>query len=473
MAASSRHVQRAKRASHGRDAQHARALQHPHDVDHRCATHARRVLGRYRLEARLARGGMAEVWRARDERSGRRVAVKLLHPHLLPDQASRARLASEARAVGGLDHPGIIRVLAADAGERPAVVLELVEGEPLSARLERDGPLDPRTAAEIGAEVAEALYHAHTRGVIHRDVKPGNVLIGTDGRARLVDFGIARLLGEALERTTQTGMVMGTLRYMAPEQLAGKEVGPRVDLYGLGALLYEMLSGRPPHSGSSAGALLREETDRPPAMDGIDTTLAAVVAACLQPRPEDRPRHAGEVGIALRAWLAGDASGAIAHITKLRDETLTQAMPVPPLGALAAAGAAPSAAGAAPVGGQRIVLPAPAARAVPSPRIGRRAAAIAGALVAAAAVLVVAVALSGPLKMASAAPTPFPTPFATPLPSWAAQLADKQRSACGSGPSAAELAAMGRAAATEQVSEVIADCKRAGGEGRGHGKGKH
>jgi len=388
---------------------------------------------------------MAEVWRARDERSGRRVAVKLLHPHLLPDQASRARLASEARAVGGLDHPGIIRVLAADAGERPAVVLELVEGEPLSARLERDGPLDPRAAAEIGAEVAEALYHAHTRGVIHRDVKPGNVLIGTDGRARLVDFGIARLLGEAQERTTQTGMVMGTLRYMAPEQLAGKEVGPRVDLYGLGALLYEMLSGRPPHSGSSPAALLREDTDGPPVMDGIDATLAAVVGACLQPRPEDRPRHAGEVGTALRAWLAGDASGAIAHITKHQDETLTQAQMTPS---------------------------APAARSVRHRRVGRRVAAMAGALVAAAAVLVVAVALSGPMKMASAAATPFPTPMAA-LPSWAAQLADNQRSACGSGPSAAELAAMSRAAATEQVTEAIADCKPAGGEGRGHGKEKH
>src|SRR5207302_1822149 len=119
---------------------------------------------------------------------------------------------------------------AADAGERPAVALELVEGESLSALLERDGPLDPRTAVEIGAEVAEALYHAHTRGVIHRDVKPGNVLIGTDGHPRLVDFGIARLLGEALERTTQTGVVMGTLRCMAPEQLAAQEAGPRVDL---------------------------------------------------------------------------------------------------------------------------------------------------------------------------------------------------------------------------------------------------
>jgi eukaryotic-like serine/threonine-protein kinase len=416
---------------------------------------------------------MAEVWRARDERSGRRVAVKLLHPHLLPDQASRARLASEARAVGGLDHPGIIRVLAADAGERPAVVLELVEGEPLSALLEREGPLDPRAAAEIGAEVAEALYHAHTRGVIHRDVKPGNVLFGTDGRARLVDFGIARLLGEALERTTQTGMVMGTLRYMAPEQLEGREVGPRVDLYGLGALLYEMLSGRPPHPAVAPGALLHELSDGPPAMEGIEATLAAVVAACLQPRPEDRPRHAGEVATALRAWLAGDAPGAIARITAQQDETLTQAMPVPAVAAGAAGTGAAAGMAAAPLAAHQMAASTPAARSIRGSRVGRRTAAIAVALIGSVAVLVVAVALSGSLKVASAAPTPLPTPLATPLPSWAAQLADKQRSACGSGPSAGELAVMGRAAATEQVAEAIADCQPAGGEGRGHAKGKH
>jgi hypothetical protein len=423
------------------------------------------VLGRYRLEARLARGGMAEVWRARDERNGRRVAVKLLHPHLLPDEASRARLASEARAVGGLDHPGIIRVLAADPGERPAVVLELVEGESLSTRLERDGPLDSRAAAEIGAEVAEALYHAHTRGVIHRDIKPGNVLIGTDGHARLVDFGIARLLGEALERTTQTGMVMGTLRYMAPEQLAGQEVGPRVDLYGLGALLYEMLTGRPPHPGASPAALLEELAEGPPAMDGIDPTLAAVVAACLEPTPEDRPRHAGEVATALRAWLAGDAAGAIAHVTMPQDEELTQAMPVPAFAvASAASTTSTGTAGQEPAGGT-------AAR-VRGRLVSRWAAAIAGVLLAAAAVLVLAVAMGGSLKVATAAPTPLPAPVATPLPAWAAQLADKQRSACGSAPTAAELAAMGRETATEAVNAAIADC---GGGGGGHakGKGKH
>ena len=162
----------------------------------------------------------------------------------------------------------------------------------------------------------------------------------------------------------------------------------------------------------------------------------------------------------MRAWLAGDASGAIAHITKQQDETLTQAMPVPAMAA-------------APAVAQQMTPSAPAARSVRRPRVGRRVAAIAGTLVAAAAVLAVGVAISGPMKTASAEPTPFPTPLATPLPSWAAQLADRQRSACGSGPSAAELAAMGRAAATEQVTEAIADCKPAGGEGRGHGKGKH
>jgi hypothetical protein len=408
---------------------------------------------------------MAEVWRARDERSGRRVAVKLLHPHLLPDEASRARLASEARAVGGLDHPGIIRVLGADAGERPAVVLELVDGEPLSVRLERDGPLEPRVAAEIGAEVADALYHAHTRGVIHRDVKPGNVLIGTDGRARLVDFGIARLLGEALERTTQTGMVMGTLRYMAPEQLAGESVGPRVDLYGLGALLYEMLTGRPPHPGASPAALLRELSDDPPSMDGIDPTLATVVAACLQPNPEDRPRHAGDVATALRAWLAGDSAGAIARVAAARDGTLTQAIPVAAVGS-----GAPTAAQA--VAFERAdPLAADVAGARRTSR-GPRAAAIGGTLVAAVAVLMLAVVLSGPLKVAVAAPTTQPTPFATPLPAWAVQLADRQLQACESGPSAAQLAALGRAEATKEVNAAIADCT---GPGPGHdkGKGKH
>ena len=412
---------------------------------------------------------MAEVWRARDERDGRRVAVKLLHPHLLPDEASRARLASEARAVSGLDHPGIIRVLAADAGERPAVVLELVEGESLSALLQREGPLDPRTAAEIGAEVAGALYHAHTRGVIHRDVKPGNVLIGTDGHPRLVDFGIARLLGEALERTTQTGIVMGTLRYMAPEQLAGQEVGPRVDLYGLGALLYEMLTGRPPHPSASPAALLSELSEGPPAMDGIDPTLATVVTACLQPRPEHRPRHAGEVATALRKWLAGDRAGAIARVTGPQDEALTQPMPVP---ALAAASAGIGA--ATPPSDVEVIADHEGAEVRPARRVrsksARPAAAIAGALIAAAAVLVLAaVILTGSPRLATAAPTAFPVP----VPAWAAQLADQQRAACGSGPSAADLAAMGEEAATEAVNAAVADCQGGAAGDHGKGKGKH
>ena len=150
------------------------------------------ILDRYRLIERLAYGGSAEVWRAHDEQLDRPVAVKRLHAHLLPDESSRKRLAAEARAAAGLSHPVIVDIYDVDAtGDAPALVMELVDGESLSARLSRAGPLDPRGAAGVAADIAEALFHAHQRGVVHRDVKPGNVLLASDGHTRLVDFGIA------------------------------------------------------------------------------------------------------------------------------------------------------------------------------------------------------------------------------------------------------------------------------------------
>ncbi len=203
------------------------------------------VLNRYRLQKRIALGGSAEVWHARDRKLNRAVAVKRLHAHLLPDPASRRRLAAEARAAGKLKHPGIVEIYDVDtSGEMPALVMELVDGESLAARLERDGPLPADEATRITADVAEALFHAHRQGLVHRDVKPGNVLIGRDGSTRLVDFGIAHSLAQAAERLTSAGSVIGTPRYMAPEQLTDGPIGPRTDLFGLGLLLHEMLTGR-------------------------------------------------------------------------------------------------------------------------------------------------------------------------------------------------------------------------------------
>jgi hypothetical protein len=291
----------------------------------------RRVLGRYRLDERLASGGSAEVWRARDEQLDRDVAVKLLHPHLLPDERSRDRLAAEARAAAGLSHPGIVGVYDVDTtGEAPAVVFELVDGESLADRLARDGALPEREAARIAAEIGEALFHAHQRGVVHRDVKPGNILIAADGRARLVDFGIARLLDEAAERLTMTGTVMGTLRYMAPEQLAGGEIGPRADLWALGAVLYEMLVGRPPFSAPNQVALADEQRTVVPDLGGVNAGLASIAAASLAVEPEDRPRHVGAVAAALRGWLGNGSVDAalLAPVPAVSPDADTAAVPV-------------------------------------------------------------------------------------------------------------------------------------------------
>jgi len=395
-------------------------------------------------------GGSAQIWRATDLTSGREVAVKLLHAHLLPDPGSKARLAGEARAVGWLHHPGIVQVLDVDAGDQPAIVLELVDGESLSARLQREGPLTPAETAQLGAELADALYHAHTRGVIHRDLKPANVLLGSDGHARLVDFGIARLLGDALERTTQPGTVMGTLRYMSPEQLRGDEVGPRTDLYGLGAVLHEALTGRPPYDAPTPVGLLEAQRDGPKDLDRGDPGLVAVIAACLAASPQDRPLHAGRVAEALRAWLDGDQAPALAvagRPTPMLDrDAPTQAVPVV---------APPS-------------EPEPTRR--PRRRLVAIASAAVGVLVVAA--LVIAAFSFQPAPAAAGHPTT-PTPAATQLPAWAATLADRYRTACGSGPTAAQLAALGQDAAVQQVDAAVARCTAPPGGPKGHGKGKH
>ena len=431
----------------------------------RASMNDQRILDRYRLIERLAVGGSAEVWRAHDEQLDRPVAVKRLHPHLLPDEASRRRLAAEARAAASLSHPVIVGVYDVDAtGDAPALVMELVDGESLSARIDRDGPMDARAAAAMTADVADALYHAHQRGVIHRDVKPGNVLVGRDGRTRLVDFGIAHSLAESTERLTMTGTVIGTLRAMAPEQLAGGAITPRTDLYGLGVVLYEALTGRPPFAASSPVALAAAQRAGNPDLRGLDPALAAIVAACLAWHPAQRPLHAGALASALRSWLAGDPAAAIAMTpapgaTPMDTQAITQ--PIPAL----AMPPDPGATGT--------VAPIPPSH-LRWPRAALGAAAVLLLLVAAA---VVATgfrpgdAVGGPpASSATAAPTP------TVAPGWLAGLVEKVAKECGDAIAAESEAAMSsltEAAAKDHAEAQVDACKESddGGNGRGGGNG--
>lgn len=304
----------------------------------RGASRERLVGRRYRLEERLGTGGTADVWRATDTRTADTVAVKLLHPYLLPDASSRERFAAEARSAAELDHPGIVGprdvVLGADEA---ALVLDYVGGGSLADRLQRDGALPPREAARITAQVADALAAAHARGVIHRDVTPGNVLLEPDGRARLADFGIARSLEGSSAGLTVTGTVMGTLRYMAPEQLAGEPADERTDIYALGAVLYELLAGRPAFDARNPVLLVDQQRAAPPPIAGVDPALAGVALAALRRDPAERPDSAAAVGEALRAWLDRGTVPAAALLGGADAAAVTRAVPLPVSGAIAAA----------------------------------------------------------------------------------------------------------------------------------------
>jgi eukaryotic-like serine/threonine-protein kinase len=247
--------------------------------------------GRYRLEERLASGGMAQVWRGTDEVLRRDVAIKILHPHLTEDDTFVARFRQEAIAVARLSHPAIVGVYDTcnDDGIE-AIVMELVRGDTLRQRLDM-GPLDPWYAANIAAQVADALSVAHTAGLVHRDIKPANILLSEDGRVKVGDFGIAKAAESA--DLTQEGSLVGTAKYLAPEQVDGGTIDGRTDLYSLGIVLYEMLCGRVPFEGdgSSATALARLHSDPPkPRLlrPGIPKQLEAITLRLLARQPAER-----------------------------------------------------------------------------------------------------------------------------------------------------------------------------------------
>jgi serine/threonine-protein kinase len=264
---------------------------------------------RYTLVERLGGGSSAEVWLGRDELLGRSVAAKVLHRHLLLDAPARARFEREARAVARLAHPGIVPVYDVAADESGVVtILEHVPGWTLASTIRSHGALRPAEAARIAAEVAEALEHAHGKGVIHLDVKPGNVLIDESGRARLTDFGISRILGDEASRVTAAGTITGTLLYLAPEQLRGEDVDQRADIYGAGVVLFEMLTGQPAYRVTTPVALAEAHRRPLPDVPGASRVLTTIVRRAMAVDRSHRYQTAGALAHDLRGWLAsGDA----------------------------------------------------------------------------------------------------------------------------------------------------------------------
>ncbi len=277
------------------------------------SVHSERVLaGRYRLKRLIAKGGMAEVWEAVDDILGRPVAVKILHPHLSADESFRERFRREAIAAARLAHPNVVATFDTGTdGGITFIVMELVNAPTLRQALNDGGPMAPGRVVHVGAQVSDALHYAHKAGVVHRDIKPANVLICADGRVKVADFGIAKAVEDAepshpspSEALTGTGTIVGTAQYLSPEQVDGRAVDGRADVYALGVVLYEMLCGRPPFTGDTDMAVaLKHITTSPPAPSairaGIPRALEEVVLRAMAKAPEARYQSAAELQTAL------------------------------------------------------------------------------------------------------------------------------------------------------------------------------
>ncbi|NNC78740.1 MAG: protein kinase [Acidimicrobiales bacterium] len=266
---------------------------------------------RYQLVLRVGSGGMAEVWEANDLSLGRRVAVKLLHPHLAEDPSILARFRSEAQAAARLTHPGIVAIYDTVSTDRTdAIIMELVAGRDLRSVLDERRTLTVEDAVEVALQLAQALGHAHHHGIVHRDVKPANVLVRPDRRVKISDFGIAKALDDST--FTDTGALVGTVRYLAPEQIQGNLVDGRTDLYSLTIVLYEMLCGEVPFSATDLiGAMDRMKRPAPSARSlrrDISPELEAFIAKGLERNPADRYPDARSYAAALTALQRPDAT---------------------------------------------------------------------------------------------------------------------------------------------------------------------
>jgi serine/threonine-protein kinase len=302
------------------------------------------LVDRYELGPVLGQGGMAKVHQGLDRQLGRQVAIKVLAPPFDRDREFVERFQREARAAAGLSHPNIVAVF--DSGSDDGthyIVTELVEGETLADRLRRDGPMPQAEAVAVAVDIARALAAAHERGLIHRDIKPGNVMLLPDARVKVVDFGIARAAGS--DTLTNTGVVLGSTAYLSPEQASGQPVDERADLYALGCVLYEMLTGRVPFSADTPIATMyrhvNEDPPPPSTFAPVPSELEDIVMRALEKEPKRRFASASELEAALLTVPLA-RSGDTMRLEPAAAET----QPVGRIGAVAAGGAIAGAAAA-------------------------------------------------------------------------------------------------------------------------------
>jgi serine/threonine-protein kinase len=340
-----------------------------------------RALGRYTLEGPIATGTTATIWRAHETKTGRVVAIKRFHAHLFADRVARRRMENEAKAARRVHAPTVVSAIdRISTADEFALVFPFVPGTPLSERIVAEPPLPADQAAAIVADVADAVAAIHLARMVHRDVKPGNVLLGDDGRAHLLDFGISRTVTDEIESgatMTGSGLAIGTLPYMAPEQLIAQRVTGAADVYALGVMLYELLSGQRPFAAATPATLVTEQRVAPARIDGAPEPLVDLALRALSLDPPARPA-ADQMSAALRRW----------HAQPLATEAPTAVVPV-------------------------AAAPTPAVRATPTSR--RRGVAV-GVAVAAAVVLIAVVALAAIQPIAGPASSPTGLPFAAAAP---------------------------------------------------------
>ena len=263
--------------------------------------------GRYRVLKRLGSGGMAEVYCAEDQQLGRRVALKLLHRRFADDEQFVERFRREASSAAGLSHPNIVGIF--DRGEWDGtyyIAMEFVEGRTLKDIIRERGPAPPEAAADVALQILRAARYAHKHGIVHRDIKPHNVLIDNEGRVRVTDFGIARA---GVSDMTETGSVMGTAQYLSPEQAQGKPVDERSDLYSIGVVLYELLTGRVPFDAESPVSVALMQVSEPPVPPmevnpEVPPALNAVTLRAMEKNPDRRYQDADEFIAELEAARA-------------------------------------------------------------------------------------------------------------------------------------------------------------------------